>query len=59
MQSVNQGAVRLAGTVPTLSAHARAVEVVTHVPGVRHVASDIHSPDTLADAEIWREPTTR
>jgi osmotically-inducible protein OsmY len=59
VQSVNQGAVRLAGTVPTLSAHARAVEVVTHVPGVRHVASKIHSPDILADAEIWREPTTR
>ena len=57
VQSVNQGVVRLAGTAPTLSAHRRAVEVVARVPGVRRVASEVHSPDTLADAEIWREPT--
>jgi hyperosmotically inducible protein len=55
--SVNQGVVRLAGTAKTLSAHRRAVEVVAHVPGVRRVTSEVHSPDTLADAEIWREPT--
>jgi hyperosmotically inducible protein len=55
--SVHQGVVRLAGTAKTLSAHRRAVEVVAHVPGVRRVASEVHSPDTLADAEIWREPT--
>ena len=35
---------RLAGTVPTLSAHSRAVEVVARVPGVRSVASDIRQP---------------
>ena len=57
VQSVNQGVVRLAGTAQTLSAHRRAVEVVARVPGVRRVASEVHSPDTLADAEIWREPT--
>ena len=57
VQSVNQGVVQLAGTAPTLSAHRRAVEVVARVPGVRRVASEVHSPDTLADAEIWREPT--
>jgi hyperosmotically inducible protein len=55
--SVNQGVVHLAGTAPTLSAHRRAVEVVARVPGVRRVASEVHSPDILADAEIWREPT--
>jgi osmotically-inducible protein OsmY len=55
--SVHQGVVRLAGTAKTLSAHRRAVEVVAHVPGVRRVASEVHSHDTLADAEIWREPT--
>jgi hyperosmotically inducible periplasmic protein len=55
--SVYQGVVRLAGTAKTLSAHRRAVEVVAHVPGVRRVASEVQSPDTLADAEIWREPT--
>jgi len=57
VQSVNQGVVRLAGTAKTLSAHRRAVEVVARVPGVRRVASEVHSPDTLADVEIWREPT--
>ena len=57
VQSVNQGVVLLAGTAKTLSAHLRAVEVVARVPGVRRVASEIQSPDTLADAEIWREPT--
>jgi hyperosmotically inducible protein len=57
VQSVNQRVVRLAGTAKTLSAHRRAVEVVARVPGVRRVASEVHSPDTLADVEIWREPT--
>jgi hyperosmotically inducible periplasmic protein len=57
VQSVHQGVVRLAGTAQTLSAHRRAVEVVASVPGVRRVSSEVHSPDTLADAEIWREPT--
>ena len=52
VQSVNQGVVLLAGTATTLSAHLRAVEVVAGVPGVRRVASEVQSPDTLADAEI-------
>jgi osmotically-inducible protein OsmY len=55
--SVNQGVVRLAGTAKTLSAHRRAVEVVARMPGVQRVASEVHNPDTLADAEIWRAPT--
>jgi hyperosmotically inducible protein len=55
--SVHQGVVRLTGTAPTLSAHRRAVEVVASVPGVRRVTSEVHSPDTLADAEIWRATT--
>jgi hyperosmotically inducible protein len=57
VQSVNSGVVLLAGTAKTLTAHLRAVEVVASVPGVRRVASEIQSPDTLADAEIWRERT--
>jgi hyperosmotically inducible periplasmic protein len=57
VQSVNHGVVLLGGTAKTLSAHLRAVEVAAAVPGVRRVASEIQSPDTLADAEIWREPT--
>ena len=56
VQSVNQGVVLLSGTAETLSAHLRAVEVAAAVPGVQRVASEIQSPDTLADAEIWREP---
>ena len=57
VQSVNQGVVLLGGTAKTLSAHLRAVEVASGVPGVRRVASEIQSPDTLADREIWRERT--
>ena len=57
VQSVNQGVVLLGGTAKTLSAHLRAVELAAEVPGVRRVASEIQSPDTLADAEIWRAPT--
>ena len=59
VKSVNKGVVLLAGTAKTLSAHLRAVETVAWVPGVERVASEIKSPDTLADAEIWREPTAR
>jgi len=57
VQSVNQSVVLLGGTAKTLSAHLRAVEVAAAVPGVRRVASEIQSPDTLADTEIWRAPT--
>jgi hyperosmotically inducible protein len=59
VKSVNKGVVLLAGMGKTLSAHLRAVETVAWVPGVERVASEIKSPDTLADAEIWREPTAR
>jgi osmotically-inducible protein OsmY len=57
VQSVNQGVVLLGGTAKTLSAHLSAVAVVAGVPGVRRIASEVQSPDTLADAEIWREAT--
>jgi hyperosmotically inducible periplasmic protein len=57
VKSVNKGVVLLTGTAKTLSAHLRAVEVVAGTPGVQRVASEVQSPDTLADAEIWREPT--
>jgi Predicted periplasmic or secreted lipoprotein len=59
VKSVNKSVVLLAGTAKTLSAHLRAVETVAGVPGVERVASEIKSPDTLADAEIWREPTPK
>ena len=57
VQSVNKGVVLLGGTAKTLSAHLRAIEVVAIMPGVHRVASEVQSPDTLADAEIWREHT--
>jgi hyperosmotically inducible protein len=57
IKSVNKGVVLVAGTAKTLSAHLRAVETVAWVPGVERVASEIKSPDVLADAEIWRDPT--
>ena len=59
VKSVNKGVVLLSGTAKTLSAHLRAVETVAWVPGVARVASEIKSPDTLADAEIWRDPTPK
>jgi hyperosmotically inducible periplasmic protein len=55
VKSVHQGAVLLAGRAATLSAHLRAIEAAHDVDGVRSVASEIESPDQLADAEIWRE----
>jgi osmotically-inducible protein OsmY len=57
VKSVDKGVVLLSGTATTLTAHLRAIEKVAGIPGVRRVASEVKSPDTLADAEIWREPT--
>ena len=58
VQSVNAGVVLLAGDVPTLSDHLRAVEHAARVPGVKRVASEIKSPDTLADSEIYADHPT-
>jgi osmotically-inducible protein OsmY len=58
VKSVNQGVVFLTGTAKTLSANLRAVETVAWIPGVERVASEIQSPDRLADAEVWHEPTS-
>ena len=55
VKSANRGVVLLDGTAQTLSAHLRALEVARAVPGVKRVASEIKSPDTLADDEIWRD----
>jgi osmotically-inducible protein OsmY len=55
VQSVNAGVVLLAGEVPTLSDHLRAVEHAARVPGVKRVASEIKSPDRLADSEIYSD----
>jgi len=55
VKSANRGVVLLDGDARTLSAHLRALEVARAVPGVKRVASEIESPDTLADDEIWRD----
>ena len=55
VKSVNRGVVLLDGSAQTLSAHLRALEVARATPGVKRVASEIESPDTLADNEIWRD----
>ena len=55
VQSVNSGVVLLAGNVATLGDHLRAVEHAARVPGVKRVASEIKSPDKLADSEIYND----
>ena len=55
VQSVNKGVVLLAGSVDTLGNHLRAVEHAARVPGVKRVASEIKSPDKLADSEIYSD----
>jgi osmotically-inducible protein OsmY len=55
VKSVNDGTVVLSGTADSLSAHKRALEDARSVEGVERVASEIRSPDELADREIWNE----
>ncbi len=55
VQSVNAGVVLLSGTSTSLSDSYRAVRIASNVDGVRRVASEIESPDEMADAELWRE----
>jgi len=55
VKSVNSGVVLLDGTAETLTAHLDALEVARTVTGVKRVASEIESPDALADDEIWRD----
>ncbi len=55
VQSVNKGLVLLGGTAKTMTDQLNAVEIASGVKGVRRVTSEIQSPDTLADAQIWRD----
>jgi hyperosmotically inducible protein len=55
VSSVNKGVVVLTGTATSLTDHLDAVADARRVPGVRQVASEIKSPDTLSDNEIWRD----
>lgn len=58
VQSVNGGVVLLGGTADGASAHLEALDRVRSVPGVRRVASEVQSPDRLADREIRRREQT-
>ncbi|HXC50950.1 MAG TPA: BON domain-containing protein [Candidatus Limnocylindrales bacterium] len=55
VQSVNKGVVLLMGKATTLSDQLTAIEIATAVKGVRRVASEIQSQETLADADVWME----
>ncbi len=55
VESVNNGVVLLGGKAKTLDDHLRAVEDASSIPGVRRVASEVQSPDKLADDQIRRE----
>lgn len=56
--SVNDGVVVLGGRAETLSAHLDALAATRGVAGVRGVASEVKSPDQLADVELWRDEST-
>jgi len=51
--------VLLSGDAPTMSDHLRAIEDASRLPGVRRVASEIKSPNTLADQEIYNEQSPK
>jgi hyperosmotically inducible protein len=55
VSSVNKGVVVLTGSATSLTDHLDAVADARRVPGVHQVASEIKSPDTLSDNEIWRD----
>jgi osmotically-inducible protein OsmY len=55
VKSVHDGIVVLSGRAETPSAHRRALEDARSVDGVRQVASEIRSPNAMADLGIWSE----
>ena len=55
VQSVNDATVLLGGGATSASDHLRALQDTRAVPGVQHVATEVKSPDALADEEIRRD----
>lgn len=55
VKSVSDGVVLLSGNAATLQDHLRALEIAHGVEGVKHVASEVESPDRVADAELWHD----
>jgi osmotically-inducible protein OsmY len=56
VQSVNKGVVILKGTSTTLSDHLTALRIAQRVPGVQQVASEVQTPNEVADTSIWKDP---
>ena len=54
VKSVNDGVVLLSGKAATVTDHLRAIQDASRVAGVRRVATEVESPDKLADDEIRR-----
>jgi len=59
VQSVNKGVVLLAGDAPSMTTHLRAITTAAAVPGVRRVATEVKSGDTLADDEVGQSTRDR
>jgi hyperosmotically inducible protein len=57
VQSVNNGVVLLNGTAADLADLLTAVQLAGSVAGVRRVASEIRSPDKLAEDDLWKDAT--
>lgn len=55
VKSVNDGVVLLSGKAQSMSEYLQALKVARRVDGVRHVASQVKSPETLSDDEVWQE----
>jgi hyperosmotically inducible protein len=54
VQSVNDGVVLLSGKASSVDDHLQALQIARGIPGVRRVATEVESPDKLADREIQR-----
>jgi hyperosmotically inducible protein len=55
VESVKDGVVLLGGKAATLSDHYRAIDDASRVGGVRQVSSEIQSPDSVADEDLWHD----
>ena len=52
VESVNDGVVLLGGKAISVGDHLRAIQSARAVPGVRHVETEVESPDALAEEEL-------
>ncbi|HKQ58625.1 MAG TPA: BON domain-containing protein [Candidatus Eisenbacteria bacterium] len=57
VKSVHKGVVLLDGKAASMSDHLLALEIARRVDGARSVASEIESPDTFGDREVWYDDT--